>query len=163
MISSPDRFRDRDEGHRKSAGGRAVEATAAVNIDKKGGDSLSNAYMILDTKAFRRAVLRITGAGMLDATEVDSIPPSQAARVTVDTETGEIIDGKAKSLPARTGAPNADTWVDCPTCDDGRRKSGFKQCFNCNKDGVPMPGTEEQEAPPPPPNSNSFQSGRPTR
>jgi len=52
------------------------------------GESLANALMKAETKAKRRVTLSICGLGMLDETEIGSIPT--AGNVTVSSE-GEII------------------------------------------------------------------------
>lgn len=62
----------------------------AVSIKNLQGENRANAIMKAITKAKRRVTLSLAGLGWLDETEVDSIPGAQ--RVTVDTETGEIID-----------------------------------------------------------------------
>jgi hypothetical protein len=54
--------------------GRTDAATGAVAIGNLKGEALANALMKAETKAKRRATLSICGLGMLDETEVDSIP-----------------------------------------------------------------------------------------
>lgn len=75
---------------------RRVDATGVVSIARLTGESKANALMKAETKAARRAVLRLIGLGWLDETEVDSVPTAQS--VSVDYQTGEIID--APALPA---------------------------------------------------------------
>ena len=82
--------------------GRVDTSTGAVSIQGVKGEALANAYMKAETKAKRRVTLSLSGLGMIDESEVDSIPG--AARVepqeprtaiespTVDEETGEIVD-----------------------------------------------------------------------
>jgi len=55
--------------------GREDEATGAVTITGLKGDALANAYMKCETKAKRRVTLSICGLGMLDETEIETIPP----------------------------------------------------------------------------------------
>ena len=62
--------------------GRCDESTGAVNIKGAGGDNLANRYMKAETKAKRRVTLSICGLGMLDETEVETIP--NAKRVPVE-------------------------------------------------------------------------------
>lgn len=62
---------------RVEADGRCDEATGAVPIDGLKGDALANALMKCETKAKRRATLSFAGLGMLDETEIDSIPGAQ--------------------------------------------------------------------------------------
>jgi hypothetical protein len=54
--------------------GRRDESTGAVSIDGLKGESRANAMLKAETKAKRRATLSICGLGMLDETEVESIP-----------------------------------------------------------------------------------------
>lgn len=54
--------------------GRTDESTGAVAIGKTTGEALANLYMKCETKAKRRVTLSICGLGMLDETEVESIP-----------------------------------------------------------------------------------------
>lgn len=54
--------------------GRTDMAKGAVNISGLKGDNLANALMKAETKAKRRATLSICGLGMLDETEVETIP-----------------------------------------------------------------------------------------
>jgi hypothetical protein len=59
--------------------GRTDESMGAVNLKGLTGDALANSYLKCETKAKRRVTLSICGLGMLDETEVDSIP---GARIT---------------------------------------------------------------------------------
>jgi hypothetical protein len=70
--------------------GRTDESTGAVAIAGLRGDAKANAMMKAETKAKRRAALSICGLGILDETEVQTIPA--ASYVEVDQSTGEIID-----------------------------------------------------------------------
>lgn len=54
--------------------GRYDMASGAVNLKGLSGDMLANKIMTAETKAKRRATLSICGLGMLDETEVDTIP-----------------------------------------------------------------------------------------
>ena len=67
---------------------RYADATGAVVIEHLGGESKANALLKAETKAARRAVLRLVGLGWLDETEVETIPG--AMTIEVDAETGEI-------------------------------------------------------------------------
>lgn len=53
---------------------RSTENVGAVGIGNLKGEALANALMKARTKAIRRAVLAHCGLGMLDETEVESIP-----------------------------------------------------------------------------------------
>jgi hypothetical protein len=66
--------------------GRTDESIGAVPIKNLMGEALSNALMKAETKSKRRVTLAICGLGLLDETEVDSIPsagPSMGAYATV--------------------------------------------------------------------------------
>lgn len=56
--------------------GRQDSSIGAVNIDNLKGDALANAMMKAETKAKRRVTLSICGLGMLDETELETIPAS---------------------------------------------------------------------------------------
>lgn len=60
--------------------GRADESTGAVACAGLRGEALANALMKAETKAKRRVTLSVCGLGILDESEVDSIPAAQ--RVT---------------------------------------------------------------------------------
>lgn len=65
--------------------GRSDMARGAVSVQGLKGEALANAIMKAETKAKRRATLSICGLGLLDETEVETIPgahplaPEQAA------------------------------------------------------------------------------------
>jgi hypothetical protein len=54
--------------------GRTDESVGAVTIAGLKGEALANAYMKCETKAKRRVTLSIVGLGMLDETELETIP-----------------------------------------------------------------------------------------
>lgn len=57
--------------------GRQTDEIGCVSVGGLGGDALCNAYMKAVTKAKRRAVLSLCGLGMLDETEIETIPGAQ--------------------------------------------------------------------------------------
>lgn len=59
--------------------GRTDSATGAVPIGTLKGEALANALMKAETKSKRRATLSICGMGMLDESEIDSIPDAVRA------------------------------------------------------------------------------------
>ncbi len=65
-------------------GGRCDESTGAVACGGLKGEDLANSFMKAETKAKRRVTLSICGLGMLDESEVDSIPG--ATRVPLDAQ-----------------------------------------------------------------------------
>ena len=66
------------------ADGRVSENQGAVSIGGLAGEKLANAYLKGVTKAIRRSVLAHIGLGMLDESEVDSIP--EARKSVMDVE-----------------------------------------------------------------------------
>lgn len=64
----------------KDADGREDESTGAVNTKGLFGEALANVYMKAETKSKRRVTLSICGLGMLDETEVESIPNAKVFR-----------------------------------------------------------------------------------
>lgn len=66
--------------------GKEDSSSGAVPIDGLRGENLANAIMKAETKAKRRVTLSICGLGMLDDSEVDSIPEAKRATIVV-TET----------------------------------------------------------------------------
>jgi hypothetical protein len=69
--------------------GRTDESMGAVNLKGLMGDALANAYLKCETKAKRRVTLSICGLGMLDETEVETIP---GARITPSAGVEERLD-----------------------------------------------------------------------
>lgn len=74
--------------------GRCDESIGAVPIEGLKGESRANALMKAETKAKRRVTLSISGLGMLDETEVDSIPGAQ-----------RTFNGRAAAPTESTPAP----------------------------------------------------------
>jgi len=68
--------------------GRTDSDIGAVHLGQLKGEALANALMKASTKAKRRATLSICGLGMLDETEIDSIP--NAVVPALNQDTGEI-------------------------------------------------------------------------
>ena len=58
----------------KDKTGRTDVATGAVTIANAKGDTLANLLMKAETKAKRRATLSICGLGLLDETEIETLP-----------------------------------------------------------------------------------------
>lgn len=84
--------------------GRADESIGAVPlVDPRSGkpltgEALANALMKAEAKAKRRVTLSICGLGMLDETEVGSVP--DARPVQIDAATGEILEPGARQAPS---------------------------------------------------------------
>lgn len=88
--------------------GRADESIGAVPlVDGRSGkpltgEALANAFMKAEAKAKRRVTLSICGLGMLDETEVSSVP--DARPVHIDAATGEILEPGVRPAPVEPGA-----------------------------------------------------------
>lgn len=78
--------------------GRHVEDFAAVPLAGLQGEALANAMMKGVTKAKRRTVLSACGLGMLDETEVETIPGAVVTAATVP-----VGDGAAASSSTSSG------------------------------------------------------------
>ncbi len=78
--------------------GRTDSDIGAVPIAGLKGDALANALMRATTKAKRRVTLSLAGLGMLDESEVSSVPSAQVVRV--DHASGEIIDAPETATTA---------------------------------------------------------------
>lgn len=86
------------------ANGRSTEEIGCVNVKGLSGDNLANARMKASTKAKRRAILSLCGLGLVDESELETIPNSgkwQEPPRTLDA----IVERKAPTPPA--DAPEA--------------------------------------------------------
>lgn len=95
----------------KDASGKTDIATGVVPIDGLKGENLANAMMKAETKAKRRVTLSICGLGMLDESEIESIPNA----VTVDAE--EVWQ------PASEMWAEANTLLNNSTLDDVKKSA----------------------------------------
>lgn len=88
--------------------GRVDESIGAVPIENLRGEARSNAMMKCETKAKRRVTLSICGLGMLDESEVDSIPgamfPDQGSKEAQQ----DVAQRKIKEL----SAPKVDAVIE---------------------------------------------------
>jgi hypothetical protein len=93
--------------------GRVTEEIGALPVKGLTGEALSNALMKCVTKAKRRAILSLCGLGMLDETEVESIPqaapvvevlPAAGKVEAPPPAAAHVIDAKPEP-PKRPGAP----------------------------------------------------------
>lgn len=64
-----------------SVDGRSTDSIGAVNILNVSGDALCNAMMKAETKAKRRATLDLLGLGVLDESEIHSIPNATTSTI----------------------------------------------------------------------------------
>jgi hypothetical protein len=76
--------------------GRTDAATGAVTIGHLKGEAKANAIMKAETKAKRRVTLSISGMGLVDESETESIPGAKT--IDVDMSTGEIKQTYAPSI-----------------------------------------------------------------
>jgi hypothetical protein len=90
--------------------GRTDVSTGAVAIEGLKGENRANAMMKAETKAKRRVTLSICGLGMLDETEIESIPQAQPAAPVVEATPVEPPAGYDDWLVDLTAA--ADTGMD---------------------------------------------------
>ena len=131
---------------------RSVDATGAVPIESLKGEAKANALMKAETKACRRAVLRLVGLGWLDETEVAAVP--DAVPVMVDPATGEIVPpasappalapaGEQPSGP--TGAPQESLHA----LNEARKQAGMNAddlvAMSTNRFGVGPRGLNAQQ------------------
>lgn len=131
----------------RTADGRTDADMGAVSIKGATGDALVNAMLKAVTKAKRRVTLSICGLGMLDETEVETIP--HAAPALVDAETGEIGPAhesatgtatKAQKLRIRELAGMLGLWRD-----DSREQPAL-DARSAAVTGTPLKHLSEQEA-----------------
>lgn len=102
------------------ADGRVSENQGAVSVGNARGDALANAILKATTKAIRRAVLAHCGLGMMDETEVETIPGAVRAAPAVETQEVQAIEtptsGIVFMVPGAKEAyayyQNNEDWVD---------------------------------------------------
>jgi len=68
--------------------GRTDIATGAVSVKGLSGDNLANAIMKSETKAKRRVSISLCGLGMMDETELETVP--DATKINFDINTGTV-------------------------------------------------------------------------
>jgi hypothetical protein len=99
-------------GHDK--GGRTDAATGVVTIGNLKGDALANATMKAETKAKRRLTLSLCGLGMLDESEIETIPGAETVV--------KLIEPKEKKPqkvdPVPVAAPVVEKQVEVPPVKD---------------------------------------------
>jgi len=83
--------------------GRFTDEDGVVSIGNLKGDMLANALMKAVTKAKRRAVLAFCGLGMLDETEIETIPNAVISKPEVEIPKEiEMKEPTKNSKPAKT-------------------------------------------------------------
>lgn len=88
--------------------GRYTESCGVVTIGNLKGDALANAMMKAETKAKRRATLDLLGLGMLDESEIETIPgaqplPAPTTVATVHTEEAVLTETVPDAQPTLPG------------------------------------------------------------
>ena len=83
--------------------GRTDTSTGVVPIKGLSGDNLANALMKAETKAKRRVTLSLCGLGLLDETELETIPKTKDARSLKEKLTARMEQGEE---PCHLPTPN---------------------------------------------------------
>jgi hypothetical protein len=91
----------------KAADGRQTDEMGAVPVIGLKGADLANAYMKAITKAKRRAVLSLCGLGMMDETELETVP-------RVATPTPGVVRMPEPIGPAEPDPEPAEIEVELP-------------------------------------------------
>jgi len=87
--------------------GRSTEDEGCVSVKGLSGDALCNARLKAVTKAKRRAILSICGLGMLDETEIETIPQARAWSEPPRTLDALVAQTQPKEPPAPAAATDA--------------------------------------------------------
>ena len=90
-----------------NAAGRRDADLGAVSISGLRGETLANAKMKATTKAKRRVTLSICGLGMLDESEVDSVPGAQRAPASESLQAEALQDYISAAPAAQQPVPAA--------------------------------------------------------
>ena len=100
------------------ADGRVSENQGAVSVGNARGDALANAILKATTKAIRRAVLAHCGLGMMDETEVETIPEARRESIVITEDVKpieQVQDGIVFMVPGAKEAyaryATNDDWV----------------------------------------------------
>lgn len=115
----------------RDAAGREDMDIGAVPFGDLKGEARANALMKSITKAKRRATLSLVGLGLLDESEVASIPG--ARRATLDMTTGEVLDEEPIEAEPAPVAPRQDrprTTATVAPADDEDRKAAKSQLWD---------------------------------
>jgi hypothetical protein len=113
--------------------GRTDESIGAVQIEGLKGDAKANAIMKTETKAKRRVTLSICGLGLLDETELETIPAKAMAPTTIEvertTEDIPIVPGKPKKEEKQTGIILPDESLLITSAEAGILHRKFRQAL----------------------------------
>lgn len=113
--------------------GRQAEAKGAVPIENLKGEALANALMKAETKAHRRAVLRLVGLGALDESEI-GLDTERMDVAVVDKKT--VAAAKAKQQKPSEKEDSVEAEV---SEDDGQEPVSAEE-------GAQGPGEVEEES-----------------
>jgi len=124
---------------------RQDESIGAVSIANTKGEARANAMMKAETKAKRRVTLSVCGLGMLDETEVDSIP---GASVGITPTAGVLgsLTGKQQDVVIETANQCKAMLANDQTMDaytlwqnsnfDAEEETAFWSLFNSKQRGI---------------------------
>lgn len=97
----------------KTPDGRHTECIGAVYVEGLKGEDLCNAYMKAETKAKRRATLDLLGLGILDSSEVESMPGAKTVDIGYEEPKGlpEAPAPQAKVVSEPTEQEKVDSFL----------------------------------------------------
>lgn len=107
--------------------GRTDESIGAVNIGGLSGDALANALMKAETKAKRRVTLSIAGLGLLDETELETIPSANI----IDSQEGILEKPKNDELICE----QCGTSITDKVANYSKENFNRVLCMKCQKNG----------------------------
>jgi hypothetical protein len=120
----------------KDSAGREDEDMGSVSIKGLHGEALGNAMMKAITKAKRRVTLSICGLGMLDETEVETVPnskdvtPSVQEAVAFPTSSAPVAPKESKGGGVENnGAPELSRTAPPPNLAPTTRLDSYKTTF----------------------------------
>jgi hypothetical protein len=103
--------------------GRSDESTGAVSIAGLRGDALCNALMKAETKAKRRVTLSLVGLGMIDESELETIPANRKGEPGAAPSLRDALSPKALPPTEPTPAPTPENDTGDPTPTGGPTRS----------------------------------------
>ena len=101
--------------------GRSEISSGVLSIKGLQGEALANAMMKAETKAKRRVTLSLCGLGMLDESEIETIPAHAITEVEPDT-------GQERPQPPQA-RPKPPTQQEAPANDDAATERQIKAIF----------------------------------
>ena len=139
----------------QDAAGRYDMATGVVNISGLKGDMLANAIMKSETKSKRRATLSICGLGILDESELDTIPDyktSDISKIKTDVSdfvskvTGylQTITKKDELEKAYETAKSRESYINCSDEDKEKIDEVYVECIG---KFIEIPKPEDSDIP----------------